>query len=369
MLKQIPGSERMGGVEEEEDGALSSIARFEKLMKEQEEKKRAFARASARPGEVRSRQQPPQAQARQPSRGGRKNWGVPDAGEESDIDPALPNSRAARRSQQATPVPANPNANFYIDSNDSTDDLHLQHITAIPPPAQRALEFISGRTTPTHPSPGHPSRPTSRSISQANLGPRPPPPPMPRMASTGHASKGRPSPVNYSLPPGVQREGLKPSTSETHLSAAIATRRTSSNSHRLSFTEFTKRLSSEASSLLLVQTNTSGHSGGSKRNSHVSVLSSEGSIYEGEEETDMRRGTRLSVSGASGQAWKGYNMNAIQTQMSQVQLSNTQPQRPGMGARRSTVATEGRESWRDSSAKCGSGWRGNGVNFGDGGFL
>ncbi|KAF4966326.1 hypothetical protein FZEAL_10666 [Fusarium zealandicum] len=132
----------------------------------------------------------------------------------------------------------------------------------IPPTTQRALQFVAGHRDPTQPlSPGR--SPVSRTPTLQQS------PPM--RPHTAHA-KSRPSPTQRTnstpqLAPGMAKLEMTASSGKASDDGTIRSagdKRLSSSStatKRLSFTEFTKRLSS-TSSLLLVQTNTSGGSSG-----------------------------------------------------------------------------------------------------------
>ncbi|KAH6689016.1 hypothetical protein F5X68DRAFT_230677 [Plectosphaerella plurivora] len=216
-LKCIPGSENVIPGEEK----LSSLARFDALMREAEDKRR--------------QQQKPQriTPATQSA------WDKDDSSDDEEDD-----------------VKADKNTYSFSKETDANRQ------TIIPPNAQRALEFLIGR----HEPPPQPATkpPTSRSPATFHG----PPPHAPSRPHTAHSkvrpSAGRthsqpplvPSPQErldvLNAPPGKTSEDGNPrSGSEKRLSTSSA--------KRLSFTEFTKRLSS-TSSLLLVQTNASAGS-------------------------------------------------------------------------------------------------------------
>ncbi|RDW94326.1 hypothetical protein BP5796_00089 [Coleophoma crateriformis] len=219
----IPGSDRL---QEADEDHLSSIARFEALMREAEERRENRMGGS-------SHENARDAQG----------WDLDEESEESDYE--------------------------YAEEENEMEELEVEQEDdlVIPTPAQRALDYISGRATPHSHSSSH-GRPQS---------PAPRSPPIPfvnqQAMSAFHANDGT--------------DGLRPRTgggSRPNSLAAIAPRsmstatvptlkdgtfplisenekRGSSNSvKRLSFSEFTRRLSS-TSSLLLVQTNNSSSSG------------------------------------------------------------------------------------------------------------
>lgn len=227
-MRCIPGSDRMP---DREDEKISSIARFEALMREVDEREEA------------------KALAKQPSRE-RQNWGLEEESEESSSE-----------------------------EPDNVDDAELSdEELSMPTPAQRALDYISGRRTP---------------ISTANrpLSPAPRSPPIPflnpQAMSAFHGNSGsnglrprtgttpskhRPKcsrPSSFALPsrsissnavPTLRDRDSNNSTLRGGSTDAKDKRRSSTSVKRLSFTDFAKRLSS-TSSLLLVQTNNSSNSG------------------------------------------------------------------------------------------------------------
>ncbi|KUJ20074.1 uncharacterized protein LY89DRAFT_731309 [Mollisia scopiformis] len=228
-MRCIPGSDRVPDKDEEK---ISSIARFEALMREVDERKQAKALAKSPTHE-------------------RQNWGLEEESEESSEG----------------------------EPEEDEDELGMSdEDVAIPTPAQRALDYISGRRTPL---------PTTRPLSPA---PRSPPIPFlnsqAMSAFHGHSSGGglRPRtgttssrngegrPNSFALPsrsqstttiPTLQHQDFAPAVSSNQNLKATdqkEKRRSSTSVKRLSFTEFAKRLSS-TSSLLLVQTNASSSSG------------------------------------------------------------------------------------------------------------
>jgi hypothetical protein len=226
-LRYIPGSGRAGDIDEEK---VSSIARFEALMKEVDEKKKQKGRV-----------------------------GQPGAKEEWDLDEESGESDDA-------------------DSGDEQEE-NLE----MPTPAQRALDFISGRRVPpstTRPlSPRSPPIPflNSQAMSAFHGGPSASNNIRPRAGTTSSRNKtSRPS--SMALPSRSMSTAAIPTLKENMSGNGNLTvgtddrgkekRRSSTSVKRLSFQEFTKRLSS-TSSLLLVQTNASSSSGrdGSRRTS------------------------------------------------------------------------------------------------------
>lgn len=248
----IPGSDR---ISEKDEDQLTSLARFEALMREVDEKKYESARSS----DVRDMSE----------------WNPHDDSED-DSDSGEPE--------------------FNNESSDDVDDIELsdEDDAGIPTQAQVALEFISGRRTPIpakralSPAPRTPQVPfvndqamsafhggRFRSPSPTGLRPRTgtnPTPPLNHF-SDHHFNRFVPtrshSSSTVNLKPKPETRPELPQRAET-LSADSVTskeKRASRDSiKRLSFQEFTRRLSS-TSSLLLVQSNVSG-SGTSVRTSY-----------------------------------------------------------------------------------------------------
>jgi hypothetical protein len=301
MMRYIPGSERGSAADGESAQGMSSIARFEALMREHDERKSLQSRSGPRKGS--------NAWELEEEEEEEDDDDDSDADAESDVDPGLAGKRKG----------------YAMSNADDEEDLSLS-IHTIPTPAQRALEYISGRTPlPTH-------RPSSSKSSKTT-------PPVPYISDRHHPmpakSKTRPRPMSMALP------------NMNNMNAAAVTgtdetpqldRRSSNSQKRLSFTEFTKRLSS-TSSLLLVQTNNPGS--GSSRNSRGS--SSEASYLADDverEEKGLQRG--LSQSRLSGMMTGGRRENATAIQAQQIQ----------------------------DDKRCVPAWRGSGLAFGgEGGFL
>jgi hypothetical protein len=254
-MRYIPGSDRQAGGD---DDRMSSIARFEALMKEAEERRKAK-----------------DGSRMLQSSSGRKSsmttgWEL----EEEDED-----------SSDGEPDVADFEDGLRMDEDEACEDL-TRSIHEMPTPAQRALEYIAGRNTlmPTRrPSSPVPPLPTSR-------------PKLPVRARTTPPVSHRPERPRSLIVTNTTHGLLDPSDT-AHSLKRTSSHSTSGSTKRLSFTDFAKRLSS-SSSLLLVQTNASTASG-STRNSRQS---SEGS-YEDEEGGPLHRG--LSQSRLSGMAAPG----------------------------------------------------------------
>jgi len=247
-MRYIPGSERVPSTEDEK---ISSIARFEALMAEHDQRKQAKLATSH-------------------SRREGKDWDLDEESETSECGQV-------------------------DEDEDDADGLEMSdHEITIPTPAQRALDYISGRIPP-------PQRTLSPSRS----------PPIPFLNSQAmNAFHGTPNTLRPRTGTTSSRNGGSRPNSIALPSRSISTtavpnlrdgnslqagtdeklkRRSSTSVKRLSFSEFAKRLSS-TSSLLLVQTNNSSSSGrdGSRRGS------SEYGVEEHERE-------RLGLRGGGGQ--------------------------------------------------------------------
>lgn len=261
-MKCIPGSER---IQDKDEAKISSIARFEALMREADERERQKSISS-------------------------------NQGSSWDLDEESEDSASGEFEEEEE------------DDDDDAEELDISdHDLVIPTPAQRALDYISGRQTPLATS-----RPLS---SQKGSPPIPFSNPQAMSALDGNFSSGgglRPRtgtcssqrnsrPSSMALPsrsvsttavPKLKDEfnsnNLNPKAGD--LDAKALKRSSSTSVKRLSFTEFAKRLSS-TSSLLLVQTNASSSSGrdGSRRTS---------SEY-GAEEERMARHTSVGVRGSA----------------------------------------------------------------------
>lgn len=228
-MRCIPGSERIQDKDEEK---ISSIARFEALMREADERKRQKSAGSIHDMKT-------------------SGWELDEESEESSLDEVE-------------------------DYDPDILDMSDQDVS-IPTPAQRALDYISGRQVPIPTT----SRP---------LSPMPRTPPIPFLNTQAmSALQGAPMSSSNGLRPRTGNNSTQPSRpsslalpTRTASVVAIPTlknsqssngnlktgdleakdlkRRSSLSVKRLSFTEFAKRLSS-TSSLLLVQTNASSTSG------------------------------------------------------------------------------------------------------------
>jgi hypothetical protein len=300
-MRYIPGSDRLS--EPEDDGKLSSIARFEALMRDADERlkpKGASSKATGRKANV-------------------SGWNLEEEEEEEEND-----SEDSDMEDEASRPGTSDYAGQSGFEDEDVDPLALS-IQEMPTPAQRALEYISGRSTP-------------REISQRR--PFSPPAPQPPMSPTRSKTtpprvqrKERPKslafPSNASSP--EKAADYDPHVSITSSTATAMKRRSSSSTKRLSLTDFAKRLSS-TSSLLLVQTNNSSSASNGAASSRNSRQSSEASFID-PDEVMLHRG--LSQSRLSGMG----NMGMRGGQMSEM-----------------------------DAKRCG--WRGSGLGvFGEGGFL
>ncbi|PKS05341.1 hypothetical protein jhhlp_008715 [Lomentospora prolificans] len=215
-LRCIPGSERAVPGEEK----LSSLARFDALMRETEDRRKKE-----------------QGYREKDVRAARRLWEMGGDSSESDDEPER-------------------------ETDDEDDDYHLEQEprrprrdTLIPPATQRALEFITGR----YDRPQSPRTPHSAAL----------PPEKSEFTMAASDAHYRPH-TSYSR----KRPDMSSRTqSQPHLlhnptemlippmeePAELEKQQSSNSTKRLSFTDITKRLSS-TSSLLLVQTNTSGPS-------------------------------------------------------------------------------------------------------------
>ncbi|TVY47190.1 hypothetical protein LOCC1_G002307 [Lachnellula occidentalis] len=239
-MRYIPGGDR---AQEKEEEKISSIARFEALMREADERKKN--------------------RLKEESAGTKSKWDLDEESEESDDE--------------------------LNDEDDETNGLEMSNNeVSMPTPAQRALDYISGRRTPIMSS-SRPISPAPRSPPIPFLNPQAmsafhgPPPSMggglrPRAGTTSTRNNtSRPS--SLALPPRslssitipTMKDVNSPGSNLKTNSSDKEKRRSSTSVQRLSFQEFAKRLSS-TSSLLLVQTNASSSSGrdGSRRTSSES---------------------------------------------------------------------------------------------------
>ncbi|KAI9746405.1 MAG: hypothetical protein M1818_000118 [Claussenomyces sp. TS43310] len=297
-MRVIPGSDRA-----EEDGKeISSIARFEALMREIDERTKKGKRASTTASSL-------SARAKDSDAGEAKATNFEADRERADRDRSKRILEKGRQEDEEKEKKEGTD-----EDDDDYDDPMALSIHEMPTPAQRALEYISGRITPL------PRRPQSPVV-----------PPVPAIDSS-HLRQGRKARhLSMALPSASSsvEADHRPSTSTS------PKRQSSTSAKRLSFTEFTKRLSS-TSSLLLVQTNASSsssasrHSGGSSEASYV---------YEDDVSGGLHRG--LSHSGTSA-------------------LASSTVMRGGAGNERDT----------HGDRKCS--WRGSGLGVfgsGEGNFL
>lgn len=313
-MRCIPGSERL----KDEEEKVSSIARFEALMREQDER---LLQKSATDRDGRHR----------------PGWELEEESEESDNE----------------------------DPGNVLEQLD-RHDILMPTPAQRALDYIAGRQTPL---------PRASSSSSRPMSPHSPPVPFlnrdamnalhsgssstnqsfcsignslrPRTGTTSSHMRKNSRPSSFALPSrsistnavpssndsGSGSSGLAPSKAEKDK------RRSSTSTKRLSFQEFARRLSS-TSSLLLVQTNASSNSG-------------RGDSFR--ERDDSRRG---SVS--------DYGLESPP----ELAEENDMDGRRGLRSNNGSNLRGGDVQGVDRDVKrCGGGFRGMGVFGGEGGFL
>ncbi len=276
-MRYIPGSDRLP--EPEDDGKLSSIARFEALMREADERLKSKGTSGGTSG-------------RKASVSG---WNL-DEEEEKDSDDRDMEDEAFR---PGTSHYAGP----YSLEDDDVDPLALS-IHEMPTPAQRALEYISGRSTP-------------REISQRRaLSPSAPLPPMPppRSKTTPPRVQRKERPKSLAFPSSTsspeKAADYDPHVSVTSSTSTAMKRRSSSSTKRLSFTDFTKRLSS-TSSLLLVQTNNSSSASNGAASSRNSRQSSEASFVDPDEVVLHRGLSQSRLSGMGNMGMRSGQMNEM----------------------------------------------------------
>jgi hypothetical protein len=248
-MRYIPGSERLAGKDEEK---ISSIARFEALMREADERKRQRSMHQEAPL--------------------KSSFDLDEESEESGVES--------------------------VEDDDDDDDDGL-NILAMRSPAQRALDYISGKTVPISSSrPLSPASTTTRSppipflnrsitdYHEKHAYSRPYRPQTSQMTTSSTTTLANPSRRPSSLAtsrsisstaiPGLSHDWPHPALPDASASIALDHPRrrsaaagagagagadptsagSTTSSKRLSFQEFAKRLSS-TSSLLLVQTNAS----------------------------------------------------------------------------------------------------------------
>lgn len=275
MMRYIPGSDRLPEAEDD-GGKLSSIARFEALMREAEERGKAKAGSSKTASK-------------------KESINGLDLEEEDEMD-----SDESDMEDEVMRPGTGYSGRFEM-KDDDVDTVALS-IHEMPTPAQRALEYISGRSTP-------------RELSQR----RPLSPPAPRPSMSPPRSKTTPPRVQRKERPkslyvqssttSPEKADYDPHTSITSTSTAMK-RRSSSSTKRLSFTDFAKRLSS-TSSLLLVQTNASSSGSGGAASSRNSRQSSEASFAEPDEVMLHRGLSQSRLSGVAGIGARGGQMGDI----------------------------------------------------------
>ncbi|KAI0881036.1 uncharacterized protein GGS22DRAFT_173184 [Annulohypoxylon maeteangense] len=210
-LRCIPGSDREVPGEEK----LSSIARFEALMRQAEERQRAFEKER------------PTIVGKEPLK---STWEEDESEDEGGAGE---------------------------DEEDSDEDVFEQDLgnDEIGPSAQRALHFIANR----HSGRSQLSQSSTRTVSNIQEST-----PVILRPHTAH-SRLRPAAQRTSSQPQIPAAALEMSAIPSRVQEEGVTRRNHEKRHstsdvkRLSFNEFTKRLSG-TSSLLLVQTNTSANS-------------------------------------------------------------------------------------------------------------
>lgn len=240
-MRCIPGSERIS--ENDEDDQLSSLARFEALMREVDEKK------LQRKGS--------EQEARKKSL---SEWNIDEDSEEE--------------SDSAEPTIGNDEDSDEIEGLELSDD----DDNGIPTRAQVPIETFSGRRTPIpgrrplSPAPNSPPVPFINSqamsafhglSSQSPNGLRPRTGTNTSTNQEDRFSRFIPTRSISAATVPVSRDlSVSTSTSSSNLKVTDGKekRHSSTSIKRLSFTEFARRLSS-TSSLLLVQSNNSGHSG------------------------------------------------------------------------------------------------------------
>lgn len=341
-LNLIPGADRVPSSDSGE-GTMSSIARFEALMQEHERRKKA-------------------AENSRPSTKEKDQWSLAEEGDSDTEGSSHPPSHPPSRATNEDLV----RENFF---DDATHDEDEEDLDEIPLKAQRALEYIMGGRSST--SPVLPMRPkSSRTKSHNNYYA----PPIPQPPAPMEKEKVPPMPSRRQRPMSFSHGHSRKASQDAgyavqSLSPQAANRLSGSSVKRLSFSDFAKRLSSNGS-LLLVQTN-----------SRNSAASSAASTYHEEDKENINTTLEEGViKGLTASRLSGMNQANI---------------RPGMGARRSTVAAEtrgynmggyeevqqqrhgqeravpmGRERM-ESEKDCIQQWRGSGLfaGHGDGGFL
>jgi len=229
-MRCIPGSERVSSPRDDEK--ISSIARFEALMAEHDQRKQAKLATSQ-------------------SRREGKDWDLDEESETSD-------------------------SGEVGEDEDDAEGLEMSdHEIVIPTPAKRALDYISGRIPPPQrtlsPTRSPPIPFLNSQAMDALHGNLPPATSLRPRTGIASSRNGGSRPNSLALPSRSISTTAVPSAKDNGSLQPTDTsvkRRSSTSVKRLSFSEFAKRLSS-TSSLLLVQTNASSSSGrdGSRRGS------------------------------------------------------------------------------------------------------
>lgn len=243
-MQCIPGSERMP---EKQDERISSLARFEALMREADERKIA------------------QSTAKQPSRE-TPNWDLEEESEESSE--GEPDADMEEELGEELDEELDESLDESLDDEDEFE-MSDEEVT-IPPPAQRVLSYTSGGRTPVL-SPGTPGTPCSgaprsplipfiNSQAMSALQGTSPSVARPRAGSTNSSSRPRSSrPSSYgfrsrststnAVPLFRDRDSTN-STLRGDFSDSSERRSSSRSIQRVSFQEFAKRLSSSSSLLM-----------------------------------------------------------------------------------------------------------------------
>lgn len=229
-MRCIPGSERVSSPKDDEK--ISSIARFEALMAEHDQRKQAKLATSQ-------------------SRREGKDWDLDEESEMSD-------------------------SGEVGEDEDDAEGLEMSdHEIVIPTPAKRALDYISGRIPPPQrtlsPARSPPIPFLNSQAMEALHGNLPPSTSLRPRTGIASSRNGGSRPNSLALPSRSISTTAVPSARDNGNLQPTDTsvkRRSSTSVKRLSFSEFAKRLSS-TSSLLLVQTNASSSSDrdGSRRGS------------------------------------------------------------------------------------------------------
>ncbi|KJZ80578.1 hypothetical protein HIM_00428 [Hirsutella minnesotensis 3608] len=290
-LGQIPGAETYIPGQEK----LSSIARFDALMREADEKRKRVKSLG---------------QADQPAL--RSAFDDDDSSDEDDDEDTNTGNQQESDDSGSDSAP----------ESEADDDFSGAPLMS--PGAQRALAYIVGRNENRRESSSHrPSWSRTQLGHHAGLAPAATAnyPPhsrpqtahaksrpsisrsesAPRVASAATTSLDLPSSAASAVGGGIYKPSNRANAAcSSHAVAGGEKRHSASSNKRLSFTEFTKRLSSTSSSLLIVQTNAS--TGSSRGSSEIDVHSPSAS-----KANLTARGTNPGVMGASGQSASASN--------------------------------------------------------------